>query len=374
MDLLSRAVGFSRASQPHHSALSTGSVLLHALRRRWRGAPGGEATTSWATASCCRPSEPSHPRPWHPTTLCTLRRALEQQAPNSLLPFSPLLMTCVLRLPRCRFENPQDAFSIIKAGPEPLVSHFTVSYGLVLNLLSIYSLEQARQFCNRSFGVYQRVRASCLCARCSRLSCECTSQAGQGEVLGAQPACAAALAAPRCALESASRGKGARPPSRCWCLRLTWRARQLPQQEGNARRQKEVQELEARISAINNEFAATASTTTKALTVRSDAPRSMPARNPLLPALSPPRAHPSLSTQRKRTPVAATLSLWRCPSAVTSVWWRVRACVRAWCRRRSRRPRSSCARRARRWRATAAGRPRRRCSAWASRARCGAVR
>lgn len=56
-----------------------------------------------------------------------------------------------------RFEGPEEAFQILRAGPEPLVSHFNVSYGLVLNLLSVYSLEQAKAFCNKSFGNYLRV-------------------------------------------------------------------------------------------------------------------------------------------------------------------------------------------------------------------------
>ncbi|KAF5836973.1 P-loop containing nucleoside triphosphate hydrolase protein [Dunaliella salina] len=48
-----------------------------------------------------------------------------------------------------RFEGAEEAWRIISNGPEPLVSQFNVSYGLVLNLLSIYSLDQARDFCNK---------------------------------------------------------------------------------------------------------------------------------------------------------------------------------------------------------------------------------
>jgi hypothetical protein len=48
----------------------------------------------------------------------------------------------MIGLSLARFEGPAEAWSILRAGPEPLVSHFNVSYGLVLNLLSIYSLEQ----------------------------------------------------------------------------------------------------------------------------------------------------------------------------------------------------------------------------------------
>eukprot|EP00200_Dunaliella_tertiolecta_P005053 CAMPEP_0202359206 /NCGR_PEP_ID=MMETSP1126-20121109/12588_1 /ASSEMBLY_ACC=CAM_ASM_000457 /TAXON_ID=3047 /ORGANISM="Dunaliella tertiolecta, Strain CCMP1320" /LENGTH=1135 /DNA_ID=CAMNT_0048952565 /DNA_START=212 /DNA_END=3620 /DNA_ORIENTATION=- len=55
-----------------------------------------------------------------------------------------------------RFEGAEEAWRIISNGPEPLVSQFNVSYGLVLNLLSIYTLDQARNFCNKSFGAYLR--------------------------------------------------------------------------------------------------------------------------------------------------------------------------------------------------------------------------
>ena len=54
--------------------------------------------------------------------------------------------------PPCRFEGAEEAFNIIKAGPEPLLSQFSASYGLVLNLLSVYTLEEARAFVQRSFG------------------------------------------------------------------------------------------------------------------------------------------------------------------------------------------------------------------------------
>jgi superfamily II RNA helicase len=46
--------------------------------------------------------------------------------------------------------------SIISAGPEPLVSQFSTSYGLVLNLLSVMPLEAAKAFLSQSFGTYQR--------------------------------------------------------------------------------------------------------------------------------------------------------------------------------------------------------------------------
>jgi superfamily II RNA helicase len=47
---------------------------------------------------------------------------------------------------RCRFEGAEAAHSIISGGPEPLKSQFTTSYSLVLNLLSVYSLDEAREF------------------------------------------------------------------------------------------------------------------------------------------------------------------------------------------------------------------------------------
>lgn len=57
----------------------------------------------------------------------------------------------------CRFEGAEEAWSIIKAGPEPLVSQFSTSYSLVLNLLSVYTLDQARVFVSRSFGAFLQV-------------------------------------------------------------------------------------------------------------------------------------------------------------------------------------------------------------------------
>ncbi|GFR39875.1 hypothetical protein Agub_g377 [Astrephomene gubernaculifera] len=53
-----------------------------------------------------------------------------------------------------KFEGAEEAWQIIRAGPEPLSSRFSVSYGLVLNLLSVNSLEQAHEFVSRSFGNY----------------------------------------------------------------------------------------------------------------------------------------------------------------------------------------------------------------------------
>ncbi|GBF97817.1 DEAD DEAH box helicase [Raphidocelis subcapitata] len=53
-----------------------------------------------------------------------------------------------------RFEGAETGARIIAAGPEPLASRFATSYGMVLNLLSAYTLEQAREFLSRSFGQY----------------------------------------------------------------------------------------------------------------------------------------------------------------------------------------------------------------------------
>jgi superfamily II RNA helicase len=59
---------------------------------------------------------------------------------------------CVL-LPT-RFEGAEAGAKIIASGPEPLTSQFATSYGMVLNLLSIYTLDQAREFLSKSFGQY----------------------------------------------------------------------------------------------------------------------------------------------------------------------------------------------------------------------------
>ncbi|KAF6256227.1 P-loop containing nucleoside triphosphate hydrolase protein [Scenedesmus sp. NREL 46B-D3] len=53
-----------------------------------------------------------------------------------------------------RFEGAEAAHGIIAAGPEPLRSQFATSYSLVLNLLSVYSLDEARDFLSKSFGTY----------------------------------------------------------------------------------------------------------------------------------------------------------------------------------------------------------------------------
>lgn len=53
-----------------------------------------------------------------------------------------------------RFEGPGEASFLITSGPEPLVSQFTPSYGMVLNLLQVHTLEEARDLVERSFGQY----------------------------------------------------------------------------------------------------------------------------------------------------------------------------------------------------------------------------
>lgn len=53
-----------------------------------------------------------------------------------------------------RFEGPKEAFGIIRGGPEPLTSHFTTGYSMVLNLLATRSLDEAKAFVQRSFSHY----------------------------------------------------------------------------------------------------------------------------------------------------------------------------------------------------------------------------
>jgi len=56
------------------------------------------------------------------------------------------MCSCVCPSLCARFEGAEAAHSIISSGPEPLQSQFTTSYSLVLNLLSVYSLDEAREF------------------------------------------------------------------------------------------------------------------------------------------------------------------------------------------------------------------------------------
>ncbi|MBT9312378.1 DEAD/DEAH box helicase [Leptothoe kymatousa] len=52
------------------------------------------------------------------------------------------------------FEGAQEAGYLALATPDPLVSQFTPSYGMVLNLLQTHSLDETRDLVERSFGQY----------------------------------------------------------------------------------------------------------------------------------------------------------------------------------------------------------------------------
>ncbi|MDM9382175.1 RNA helicase [Chlorogloeopsis sp. ULAP01] len=52
------------------------------------------------------------------------------------------------------FEGAEHAAALALKKPDPLVSHFTPSYGMVLNLLQIHTLDEARELVERSFGQY----------------------------------------------------------------------------------------------------------------------------------------------------------------------------------------------------------------------------
>jgi superfamily II RNA helicase len=52
------------------------------------------------------------------------------------------------------FEGAEHAAALALKKPDPLVSHFTPSYGMVLNLLQIHTLDEARELIERSFGQY----------------------------------------------------------------------------------------------------------------------------------------------------------------------------------------------------------------------------
>ncbi|NEQ45671.1 MAG: DEAD/DEAH box helicase [Leptolyngbya sp. SIOISBB] len=52
------------------------------------------------------------------------------------------------------FEGAKEAAYLATVGPDPLVSQFTPSYGMVLNLLQRHTLEEARTLVERSFGQY----------------------------------------------------------------------------------------------------------------------------------------------------------------------------------------------------------------------------
>ena len=53
-----------------------------------------------------------------------------------------------------RFEGVREAGQLATSPADPLVSQFTPSYGMVLNLLQRYDLEKARELVERSFGRY----------------------------------------------------------------------------------------------------------------------------------------------------------------------------------------------------------------------------
>ncbi|WP_204140427.1 RNA helicase [Halomicronema sp. CCY15110] len=52
------------------------------------------------------------------------------------------------------FEGAREAAYLATVGPDPLVSQFTPSYGMVLNLLQRHTLKEARTLVERSFGQY----------------------------------------------------------------------------------------------------------------------------------------------------------------------------------------------------------------------------
>lgn len=52
------------------------------------------------------------------------------------------------------FEGAHEAAHLAMASPDPLVSQFTPSYGMVLNLLQTHTLEDARVLIEKSFGQY----------------------------------------------------------------------------------------------------------------------------------------------------------------------------------------------------------------------------
>ncbi|MGA7935108.1 MAG: RNA helicase [Kovacikia sp.] len=52
------------------------------------------------------------------------------------------------------FEGVREASYLATVGADPLVSQFTPSYGMVLNLLQTHTLEEARELVERSFGQY----------------------------------------------------------------------------------------------------------------------------------------------------------------------------------------------------------------------------
>ncbi len=55
-----------------------------------------------------------------------------------------------------RFEGAKEASDFATSSPDPLVSQFTPTYGMVLNLLQTHSLEEARELVERSFGQFTK--------------------------------------------------------------------------------------------------------------------------------------------------------------------------------------------------------------------------
>ena len=53
-----------------------------------------------------------------------------------------------------RFEGASEAAYLATSRPDPLISQFTPSYGMVLNLLQTHSVEEAQELIERSFGQY----------------------------------------------------------------------------------------------------------------------------------------------------------------------------------------------------------------------------
>ncbi len=53
-----------------------------------------------------------------------------------------------------RFEGAKEASALAISEPNPLISQFTPSYGMVLNLLQNYSIEKSRELIKRSFGSF----------------------------------------------------------------------------------------------------------------------------------------------------------------------------------------------------------------------------
>ena len=51
-----------------------------------------------------------------------------------------------------KWEDPETAYEIIRKGPEPLRSQFTTNYGMALNLLWSRSMNEAREFLDRSYA------------------------------------------------------------------------------------------------------------------------------------------------------------------------------------------------------------------------------